>query len=155
MSQLLSLTNPLFVWTKLLCCVISQTYWLHWHVSWSSNAPVFGYCRVTDFPRSRKTDGKRGIGILKRKIQFQTENRGKPLFSGKKNKTHKIYNIASANLIHLHYKFTKKTNLKLNKLTWTLCCDFVVQLHYTLQCHACPIFLHCAIRERKTQTFAF
>ena len=27
-------------------------------------------CRATDFPRSRKTDGNRGISLLKRKTEF-------------------------------------------------------------------------------------
>ena len=43
--------------------------------------------RGTDFPRSRKTDGKHGNGLWKRKMQFQAENHGKPLLSGGKKNT--------------------------------------------------------------------
>ena len=42
-------------------------------------ASPFHLLRDTDFPRSRKMDGIHGIDHLKRKMQFRTENRGKPL----------------------------------------------------------------------------
>ena len=47
----------------------------------STSIRHFEQCRDDDFPRSRKTDGKRGINHWKRKTYFQTEKHGNVLLT--------------------------------------------------------------------------
>ena len=80
------------------------------------------YCRDSDFPRSRKTDGIRGNSLLKRKVSIETENHRKHNLSLKctlhRNYGCKIYII---DLTFDEISTAAKPNLSGNK-TQRSCC---------------------------------